>query len=206
MDMKSHAQHGEDLHICRLIDPSVPIYGVDVGANDGHSWSNSYMFGLEGYNLLLIEPMPIYAQRCRDLYVDYDKVLVEETAISEVDGEATFYLNEDKEGDQLAMRSSLYRDGVPSAVVSAITVRTTPLYRLLAKHDWPRNYAFLTIDAEGCDFKVLNTARLNQFRPSVICVEEGEDHDEIERYLKRFGYRQDTVLGPNGIYVSDKNI
>lgn len=205
MTLKSHAQHGEDLHMRKLIDPDAPSYGVDVGANDGHSWSNSYMFGLEGYNLLLIEPMPIYAQRCRELYKDHDQVVVEESAVSAVDGETTFYLNDDKR-DQLAMRSSLSREGVPSTEISAIQVRTSPLYRFLMEQDWPRHYAFLTIDAEGYDFEVLKTARLNQFRPSVICVEGGEDHDKIKLYLKQYRYRYDTILGPNGIYVSEKNI
>jgi FkbM family methyltransferase len=200
MDNKSHAQHGEDLHISKLISPDASRYGVDVGANDGHSWSNSYKFGLDDYNLLLIEPMPIYAQRCRDLYEGNDKVVIEEVAVSPTEGTATFFVS-DSDQDQLAMRSSLARDLVPSDTVTAIKVRTAPLHCLLVQHNWPRHYAFLSVDAEGFDLDVLKTAQLERYRPSVICVEEGEHHDEIKRYLGGWGYRYDVTLGPNSIYV-----
>lgn len=203
MPEKTYAQHGEDLRILELINPDAARYAVDVGANDGKSWSNSYLFGMDNYNLLLVEPMPVYAQRCRDLYLDNDKVVVEEVAVSSTEGQVTFFVNDDKSGaDDLAMRSSLSRDSVPSDAVTAIEVRTVPLYHLLTAHDWPSHYSFLTVDAEGFDFDVLQTAQFKRFRPSVICVEEGYRHEAINQYLDQFGYRFDMTLGPNGIYVS----
>lgn len=201
VDIASYSQHEEDVHIRKLIDPAAAKYAVDVGANDGQSWSNSYGFGLEGFHLLLVEPMPVYAERCRQLYAGNDKILVEEAAISTAEDEATFYVNEDVQSDELAMRSSLSRDAVPSNSVSGITVRTLPLNKLLRMHDWPRRYAFLSVDAEGFDLDVLETADLDEFRPSVICVEEGDNHPAIEQFLSSKGYKFEMTLGPNGLYT-----
>lgn len=196
----SHAQHGEDLRILELLKPNWARFGVDVGANDGHSWSNSYLFGLKDFNLLLVEPMPVYAQRCRELYEGNDKITIVEAAISAAEERTTFFINDDP-GDQLAMRSSLSRGDVPFETATAIEVRTVPLDRLLTDLDWPSHYAFLTVDAEGFDFEVLQTAGLDRFRPSVICVEGGERHDVIKRHLARLGYNFNSMLGPNAIYT-----
>ena len=124
--MQSYSQHGEDVAIHELIDAGAERCAVDVGANDGQSWSNSYLFGLEGYRLLLIEPMPEYARRCRELYAGSADVVVEEYAVAPEAGEATFFVNEDATTDELAMRSSLARELVPSTKVNSITVKTVP--------------------------------------------------------------------------------
>lgn len=199
--MQSYSQHGEDVAIHELIDAGAERCAVDVGANDGQSWSNSYLFGLEGYRLLLIEPMPEYARRCRELYAGSADVVVEEYAVAPEAGEATFFVNEDATTDELAMRSSLARELVPSTQVNSITVKTVPLHQLLQRHDWPKHYAFLSVDAEGFDLDVLKSAALDEYRPSVICVEEGEAHQEIAHYLAGFGYGYVKTLGPNGLYV-----
>jgi hypothetical protein len=50
---------------------------------------------------------------------------------------------------------------------------------------------------------VLKTAQLERYRPSVICVEEGEHHDEIKRYLGGWGYRYDVTLGKQYLCSDD---
>lgn len=198
--MKSYSQHGEDLFIQSSLPPDCPPYAVDVGANDGQSWSNTYLFGISGFNLLLIEPMPEYARRCRALYEGVGNVWIEEIAISDTAGDVDFYINDDFDADQLSMRSSMDRDMVPSSLVSTVAVKSMPLGSVLEKHEWPRLYAFLSVDAEGRDFEVLKTARLQDYLPLMICVEEGESHSQIQDYLSVIGYTRVKTLGPNGIY------
>ena len=54
----SRSQHGEDEVIASLVPDDCERLFVDVGANDGVSWSNSYNFAQAGFRLLLVEPMP----------------------------------------------------------------------------------------------------------------------------------------------------
>jgi FkbM family methyltransferase len=202
---RSYSQHGEDLIIQRLLRncPSRSI--VDVGANDGRSWSNSYLFGQLGYRLLLIEPMPHYADLCRQLYGDRDDVAVETAAVGRQRDHATFFIHADQATDQLAMRSSLRKELLPTPNMTEMRVNVHPLADLLKKHRWPADYALLTIDAEGVDLEVLETAQLEKWRPKVICVEEPDTSaSTIPDYLGQYRYRRVAICGPNGIYVRDE--
>lgn len=194
------SQHGEDKYILSLMrDDDVP-YVVDVGANDGYSWSNSYLFGKMGCRLLLIEPMPDYVAFARQHYPDDPKVAVVQAAVAKERGEASFFVNLDRERDLLAMGSSLRRDWVPSETVSEIKVRTAPLSDLLSENGCPREYFLLSVDCEGMDPVVIETAALNRFRARIVCIEEAIFGDQIPRMMARRGYERLTMLGPNGIY------
>jgi FkbM family methyltransferase len=199
------SQHGEDAYILGLVEPSVAKFVVDVGANDGQSWSNSFLFRKLGYRLLLVEPMSAYASFCRQLYAGDTRVEVVEAAIANEAGEASFFVNLDKDNDLLAMGSSLERAKVPSQQIQEIRVRTTPLSALLEAAQCPEDYFLLSIDAEGVDLTVLETAALDRFSPHVICVEELIYGDTIPNWLGARGYERLTLLGPNGIYRRKPN-
>jgi FkbM family methyltransferase len=199
---RSYSQHGEDLIIRRLLRNCPSRFVVDVGANDGQSWSNSYLFGQLGYRLLLIEPMPHFADLCRRLYAERDDVAVETAAIGRQRGGATFFIHADQATDALAMRSSLRKELLPTSNMTEIRVNVHPLADLLRKHRWPADYALLTIDAAGCDLEVLETAQLDRWRPKVICIEEADPHAAtVPDYLMQYRYRREAVCGPNGIYI-----
>ena len=198
---RSFSQDGEDLRIAELLGPDHPRWVVDVGANDGQSWSNSRYFGLRGYELFLIEPMPEYAAKCRTLYAGrHPPIRVEQAAINEQPGEAEFFINEDAEADLLAMRSSLDRGSVPGGRTRMETVPVRRLDALLEAHNWPCDYALLSVDAEGFDLQVLRSAGLERWRPRVVCVEDEVLGDACALYLSRFGYSADVRRGANGLY------
>ena len=52
---KSYSQHGEDLLIRSIIPDGVSSF-IDIGANDGVLFSNSYKFAKSGAHGLCIEP------------------------------------------------------------------------------------------------------------------------------------------------------
>lgn len=201
----SRSQHGEDAFIAGLIPGDCEPLFVDVGANDGYSWSNSYSFAAAGFRLLLVEPMPRYAALCAFNHRDNPNVFVEPYAISPDLGAATFYVNLDADHDLLAMRSSLRREHIFGDMVSEVTVPTAPLSFLLAKHKAAERYAVLSVDAEGMDLQVLETADLDQRRPQVICVENGLDDGPVRSFLAGKDYRLITKLGDvNDIFVDDR--
>lgn len=203
LPVRGQSQHGEDEYIAALLEPETPRYVVDVGANDGFAWSNSYFFIRRGFSALLIEPMPRYAALCRYRYRRNRKVVVEEAAVLDYEGRTKFFISDNPSSDYLAMRSSVHEkyvvnDGRKSHEVD---VACAPLSTLLARHGAPRSYAMLSIDAEGADLKVLETADLSTYSPQVICIEYGFDEAAIHGFLESQGYARRTTLGPNGIYV-----
>ena len=198
--MQTHSQHGEDLAIHALLEGDYAPYMVDVGANDGFSWSNSYAFIKQGFAALLIEPMQQYAEYCRVLHQGNPKVSVEQVAILPTLGKTRFFINNDKARDLLAMASSVRREIIDSSDVTEVEVQTCPLTFLLEKYRVPENYAILNVDAEGVDLEVLQSSGLSQYRPAIICVEYGTNELNIHNYLSGCDYLFRTKLGPNGIY------
>lgn len=198
---QSRSQHGEDVYVLSLIDPGAAKVVVDVGANDGFSWSNSYLFGLRGYRLVLIEPMPRFADACRTLWHGRDDVAVEACAVGLDEGTAQFHINNDTAHDLLAMRSSLDKAFVPGQDVSTIEVPIHRLDTLLKRHRVPSSFAFLTVDAEGFDHQVLESLDFDRWRPSVICVEDECIRAEVSSLLSARGYDLHAILGSNGIYL-----
>lgn len=197
----AQSQHGEDQEVLSLLSGKAAKVVVDVGANDGHAWSNSYLFGRLGYRLILVEPMPAYAQKCRELWAGKADVVVEEAAVSTAPGEAIFFINRDAAADLLAMRSSLGKSNVPGGDVEEIKVKVERLDTILERAACPADYAFLSVDAEGFDRHVLESAGLDRFRPEIICVEDEVDPGGACRnLLQGHGYEPVTRLGSNGIY------
>lgn len=107
------------------------------------------------------------------------------------------------------MGSSLSLEGVRFGLRSKeITVRTEPLSDVLTRFDVPRRYGVLSVDAEGHDLDVLETAALATFRPAVVCVEMiygDEDYRMIDSFLCNNGYGYLASSPANAIYI-DKTI
>lgn len=210
---ETYSQFGEDLAIAAVLRgsglPFAPWF-VDVGANDGKSWSNSWLFGLHGWRLLLIEPIPRYAEHCRMHHGGNPRVVVEEKAIAPVKGPVDFFVTDDPDRDLLQMSSSLTREGVSFGLASKpITVEATPLEDLLRAHQVPRDYGVLSVDAEGHDLAVLQTAALDRWSPRLICVElANEDAPDriIADYLGGYGYRHAISTSCNAIYLRDDGL
>lgn len=201
--MEWRSQHGEDEFIAPLLKPDRARFVVDVGANDGYSWSNSYAFVKQGFRALLVEPMARYAGLCRYYHEGNENVIVEEAAILDYEGRTKFFISDHPESDMLAMRSSVVQDYVHNAEMKSyeVEVACAPLSALLARHNVPTNYALLSVDAEGVDLKVLQTAKLQEWRPQVICVEHGLDGEAISAYLATQAYQRHADLGANTIYL-----
>jgi len=81
-------------------------------------------------------------------------------------------------------------------------VPTAPLSFLLDKHKVSQRYAVLSVDAEGVDLQVLQSADLDRRRPQVICVENGLDEAPIRDFLDGKDYRLVGKYGEvNDIFV-----
>ncbi|MCI4591435.1 FkbM family methyltransferase [Sphingobium sp. BYY-5] len=205
---ETFSQFNEDLVIASVLGTTTARYSpyfVDVGANDGRSWSNSWFFGRGDWDLLLIEPIPRLADYCRSLYADKPSVIVEQKAISLEVGIADFFVTDELDRDLLQMGSSLSAEGVPFNLRSTtISVETCPLRSLLEHHNVPNDYAVLSVDAEGHDLAVLETADLTTWKPIVICVEMiyGDPvYAPIDQFLLEHNYRYAASTPANGIYI-----
>lgn len=139
---------------------------VDVGAR-GRARSNSYdllrSFGWKG---ILFEANPNLIDSIGMDFAGLDMDLVQ-CAVSDYDGEATFYLGVNDDVSSLNEYASLGWGPVAGEV-------TVPVRRLgpqLEKRGVPLDFGLLSIDIEGEDIRVLNDVVASGYRPRWVIIE-----------------------------------
>lgn len=85
--MKTYSQHGEDLFVDSFQEINENSVILDIGANDGVTFSNSRLF-IEKYNskAFLVEPTSRCLDLLDELYSGHSRVTVIPNAISEKNG------------------------------------------------------------------------------------------------------------------------
>jgi FkbM family methyltransferase len=176
----SFSQCSEDLVVRELVGPVRRL--IDIGANDGVTFSNSCKFILEGAEALLFEPDPLNFRRLRRLHRGEPRARCINEAISDRTGQLT-----------------LASDGLFSSVVSTEGGKTTqvacgPLSGWLKRLTDFRRVDLLTIDVEGHETAVLRGLPFEEFEAACIIMETHNgthvDWAEITRTLATNGYRE----------------
>lgn len=195
------AQGGED-NILQLLfldltgNPITQIPGtyVDIGAFDPVLHSNTYIFYMNGWSGINVDPRPGFKAR-------FDRVrpldINVEAGIAATTGEMPFYIIGDDSTMNTFSRSYLEQHGLLDHIRETISVRTLTLTGLLDQFLPPgRTIDLLNIDAEGLDLEVLRSNNWAKYRPKVICAElnpvlrlEDVQAHETCRYLEGLGYR-----------------
>lgn len=166
-------QYGEFmLLLARWIGRAVkhPVV-VDVGAR-GRERSNSYdlmkHFGWRGY---LVEANPSLIAPITEAFAGLDMDLIN-CAVSDYDGEATFYIGVNDDVSSLDQKAS---EGWGD-LKGEVTVTVARLGPLLDARKVPKDFALLSIDIEGEDVKVLNDVVVNAgYRPVWVILEASYD-------------------------------
>lgn len=140
---------------------------VDVGAR-GRARSNSFdLLKTFGWKGLLFEANPSLIQGIERDFEGLD-VEVVPYAISDFDGQATFYLGANNDVSSLNLQASLGW----GPLTGAVTVPVRRLGPLLEERRIPKNFDVLSIDIEGEDIKVLNDiVTRSGFRPRWVIIE-----------------------------------
>ncbi len=193
---------------------------IQVGANDGisHDPLNHYIKQY-GWRALLVEPIPSVFSRLTETYSGFEKVRLENCAISAVGGTVEMYSVRDdpslpryvKELASLDRRVLLtQKPAVPDIedFIEVLTVPALTFQQLLDKHELDTVH-LVQIDTEGFDFEVLKMVMETSCRPSIIQFESVHlgplEIRECAALLARNGYRYLTV-GIDTIAVRDSDV
>ncbi len=141
---------------------------VDVG---GHAGRHADVFAreIECARLIVVEPLPPYAERLRQKYADLERVEVVEFALGLSTGHADFFFNEGIP-EESGLRERFFSDSSKGAL-RPLTVSVRRLDDLcvgLSRLD------FIKVDTEGGEIDILRGGQdaLARFRP-VLSVEYG---------------------------------
>ncbi|MCJ8210542.1 FkbM family methyltransferase [Mucilaginibacter sp. RS28] len=188
----SYSQEGEDMVLARIFDNKPTGFFVDVGALHPKRFSNTYKFYKTGWRGINMDAMPgsmaIFNQlRPEDINI--------EAAISDEDQVLKYHIFNEPALNTLSEEVAMEREKKPEYKVQRVEdICTQTLASILDKH-LPEGKAidFMTIDAEGLDFQVLNSNNWAKYRPSVLLLESELDFDafggsDLYLFMKDRGY------------------
>ena len=209
--IESYCNDFIDVELVKIFQKKFKIsegYFVDVGANDGVTGSNTYLFEKKGWKGLLIEPN----QNLKKNLEKHRKMPIEFCAISSQET-ISFNIVEGPENLHGLSRIDCSNDFTEhikkhGGKVIEKTIPAKKLGDLLIKHNVSKKFNLLSVDVEGHELTVLKTINLAEYKPQVIVSEDnfkGKD-PKVKNYLKEQGYTLVRRIGVNEIYSPDKYI
>lgn len=196
----SYSQDGDDLKALELLG-DVKTF-IDIGANDGFTSSNTFLFALRGAKGICLEPVTSIFRRLQVLYLLNPRITCLNFGISSVDADAEMvtsgllsYLPDTQDPGHRELVSGCFDASMKKVKTHLVTFST------LAKTTAvPQETDLLSIDVEGHELHVLRSIDFDVYRFRLIVIEthtfdkNGEslwthrDLAEIEDLLRRNGY------------------
>lgn len=196
-----YAQDGEDDILARFFGEQADGCFVDVGAMDGVTYSNTYLFEQRGWHGLCIEPNPKTFHRCQQRRKA--NCLWAAIVGSSEPREVTLYLSG---MDELATLTTAHEAdiarihgnvGLPFNGFAPITVPAMTLDDAIMMH-MAGTIDLLSIDTEWTNADVLKGFTLSLWQPRVVVIEVG---DGVEAGMSDYFFI--GKVGANLIYVRD---
>lgn len=173
---ESYAQHGED-NLIELLLPSGVFSFIDIGANDGVLFSNTYKFAKMGASGLCIEPSKSSFRKLILNHLFHPKVKCVNSAIS--DQNNFLFLQEE------GYEKTLSRVG-KEATKDSIKVKAQTFDNLISENPSFKNIDLLSIDVEGHEKNIFWKIKDKNFKANIIVVETDKSNFDEIYYLEFF--------------------
>jgi len=180
---------------------------LDIGANDGQTFSNSFDLIKSGWSGVLIEPGTVFKQ-LQELHKDNNAVTCYQLAIAEKERLLTFYESgaHVKNGSDTGLVSTLdynetIRWRINNVEFTERQVQAVPFSWVLK---WQKQFDFITIDAEGFDLQILKQIDLAKVGCKCLCIEWNGLIDldrEYRRYCNSYGLKEISRNRENIIFA-----
>lgn len=172
-----YTQNNEESLIQEYFKGSTPkeMYLLDIGANDGKTFSNSLALIELGWNGILLEPSPKAFQKLQALHADNTNIKCLNYGIALTSGEVHFYESGGYDGgEDVALYSSISENeikrwnGKVQFEQISVTMKTWEQFLVENK---PSTIDFITIDIEGHDLDVLMQIDLTALKTKMVIAE-----------------------------------
>jgi FkbM family methyltransferase len=207
--MKSYGQNAEDLFLMNYFKGEKGII-LDLGANDGTTFSNSKLLIENGWKAHLIEPSYV----CNQLALDYmanHNVRIYKIAIGTKNTWMTLHESHAHVpgGADRALVSSLKEEETlrwKAAGVQyqerQVEVQTFKTWLKSITAKWPLKFDVISIDVEGMEYPILKQMDLEALGCRVLIIEWNGRQDLYEKFVGYCkGYRLAIKNNENLIFV-----
>ncbi len=188
-----YTQNDEEKYILEYFKNQIGTF-LDIGANDGKTFSNIAALVDNGWKGYCVEPSQQVYSKLVENYKDNLNVVCIQAVISDSNGTVTFLeCNDGMLSTLNAELTTVWKHAsYTNTTVDAIT------YKELLKRCTDSSFDFISIDAEGQDWKILQQIDLTDVK--MVCIEytAGKFQDFVD-YCKRFGMHKIMHNGENVI-------
>lgn len=201
----SYSQQAEDLAIQRYFEDKQNGFFIDIGAFHPIKYSNTYLFYKKGWNGINIEPNP---ENIELFKVIRPNDLTLNIGISDQPQKLTYYqfnVSALNTFDEMHANQWAKKEGF--SIKKTLEIETFPLKEILQKHLKKEQIIdFMTIDVEAYDLKVLKSNDWENYRPTLLLVEEyvydknSFQESEICKYMGIIGYKLWCISGGTIIF------
>lgn len=162
------SQLRQDLFAAWCTLGGIDLTFVEVGAANG-ILSNTLLLEREyGWRGLLVEP---YARWHEELRKNRPHCAIDTRAAWEASGQKLDFLATTNPELATLRQCNVDHHAPARAGAPIVTVETVSLNDLLAEHQIPNDFSYLSIDTEGSEFRILEALDWSCYRPAVITVE-----------------------------------
>ena len=196
----------QDMFAWSYFDGKKDGFYIDIGANDGKSISNTYVFEKLGWGGACIEPLPDVFEKLRqNRSCDCSNV-----AISDVSGESIEFIRA-KGVEVLSGLSNQMTEAHKERIrrekgeIEKIYVKTLTFDDLMSNYPDTKHIDFMSIDVEGAEMSVLKAIDFKKFTFGFITVENNEeirgDGKRLISFMEGHGYQVYLDYGGDIMFV-----
>lgn len=193
-------QNEEESVILRYFRHQAPasLNFLDIGANDGVTFSNIRQLALNGWSGACLEPSPKAYEKLVQNFRDYLDVKTYNFGISETSGEMEFHDSGnwvDCDYTPASILGTLHESNKERFFGmnwDVIKCNFVTFEEFIQEHG-TRKFDFISIDVEGHDLVVLRQINLREVGCQLICLEHSENEEFItgfSEYCESFGMRE----------------
>jgi FkbM family methyltransferase len=203
----SYSQHGEDILVMNYFNNRKGTF-LDLGANDGITLSNTFLFYLNNWKGLMVEGSPFVFDRLKKNFESDNHIQCLNICLSDKEGYYDFYHNInhnvnpniDKENMDLLSTIDEYSfertKNWGSFEKHKIWCHT---FDEVIKRSNYETFDLISIDIEGMDFKVLNQIDLNKTKTECLIIEYNNNIEEMQKIIN-----YSSVFGLSNILLDNK--
>lgn len=184
--MTTYSQLGQDRDVLSHYQFKRNGYFIEVGANDGISFSNTYLLEKDyGWTGICAEPLP---EKFTQLFkIRPDSICVEKAVFSTSGLVLDFTVADMFSG--LVDFIDCHNEGRTS---NRIKVTTITMNDMLKQYQAPSFIEYLSIDTEGTEFEVLKSIDYDAYKFGIIHIEHNNvepRRSDMRKFLESKGYR-----------------
>jgi len=200
-----YSQAGETKAIIKLLQKGKNQTGffIEIGANDGFTFSATYGLVKKGWSGLSVEANPLVYNKLNQNLHRFTKIKTVHAAVAQASQPVKLFLgNNDPQGLYSTLCNDQNEWFAEHRSEHFIEVPGITLSELLDKNAVPTLPDLLLIDAEGMDLEVLQTLDFIKYRPRLIVTEDYAPKNEVKsKLLRAHGYRFEQQVGCNGFWL-----